>query len=44
MKPARQGLIAADFTDFGEVISVYGKAYVAGVLPIRVSIPYIYII
>ncbi|XP_063607597.1 RNA 3'-terminal phosphate cyclase-like [Penaeus indicus] len=37
VKPARQGLIAADFTDFGEVISVYGKAYVAGVLPIRVA-------
>lgn len=37
VKPSPEGLYAADFTDFGEVTSVYGKAYVAGVLPVKVA-------
>ncbi|KAK7084175.1 hypothetical protein SK128_015348 [Halocaridina rubra] len=37
VQPSPEGLYAADFTDFGELVSVYGKAYVAGVLPIKVA-------
>lgn len=38
VKPAVNGLEAADFTEFGELWSVYGRAYVAGVLPVRVCL------
>lgn len=37
VKPSNEGLWAADFTDFGEVASVYGKSYVAGTLPVKVA-------
>ncbi|XP_045600205.1 RNA 3'-terminal phosphate cyclase isoform X2 [Procambarus clarkii] len=37
VKPASKGLYAADFTDFGEVVSVYGRAFVSGALPVKVA-------
>ncbi|KAK3855713.1 hypothetical protein Pcinc_029519 [Petrolisthes cinctipes] len=37
VKPAVNGLKAADFTEFGELWSVHGISYVAGVLPIKVA-------
>ncbi|KAK8397539.1 hypothetical protein O3P69_004357 [Scylla paramamosain] len=37
VKPVMKALKAADITDFGEVVSVHGIAYVAGVLPIKVA-------
>ncbi|XP_042211371.1 RNA 3'-terminal phosphate cyclase-like [Homarus americanus] len=37
VKPSVEGLYAADFTDFGELVYVYGTAYVSGVLPIKVA-------
>lgn len=36
VKPVMKALKAADFTDFGELVSVHGIAYVAGALPIKV--------
>lgn len=37
VKPLVDGLYAADFTDFGELISVYGRAYVSGTIPVKVA-------
>ncbi|KAK8721636.1 hypothetical protein OTU49_012673 [Cherax quadricarinatus] len=37
VKPALKGLYAADFTDFGELVSVHGRAYVSGALPVKIA-------
>ena len=38
VKPLMKALKAADITDFGELVSVHGIAYVAGALPIKVNL------
>lgn len=38
VKPIMKPLKPVDITDFGELVSVHGIAYVAGALPIKVAV------
>lgn len=41
VKPIVNPLKSVNITDFGELVSVHGIAYVAGALPIKVVVVYV---